>query len=287
MDPVIESVTFAYPNCNVNGKSGIGAENFISRGCGDTRYAWNTQPSDWLDIKGMILSPSNSSTANSSINSATSGNSWFIAIIHDVKEGPDQYSVTPADNKRMLDAAVAAGVWIDTYQNIAAYFRAHFVMDAATASPVSGGWNLTWTSPHPKMPKSVKLRVKLDAATFGTSYTVRQSGTVIPSEADGSFVIDFMKLALNVTTGATAVQPRAILPAKLIPTLGKDGILCGGVSGMVEATLVDIRGTRLFQGRVTDGRVPLRLDGVQGILFVTLTDRASGTSVRAMVRAVR
>lgn len=287
LDPVIESVTFAYPNCAVNGKNGINAENFVSRGCGDTRYAWNTQPSDWLDIKGMILSPTNASSAISSINSAKSGNSWFVAIIHDVKANPDQYSVTPADNRRMLDAALSAGVWIDTYQKVAAYYRAHFVMDAAAASPISSGWNVTWTSPHPKMPESVILRVKLDAATFGNSFTVRQGGTAIPRETDGSYLIDFMKLSLNVTVGSTVLPPRAILPAKLVPRAGRDGIHCDGVAGVVEATVVDVRGTRLFHGRVTDGHVPLPPGRAEGLLFVTLADRASGTSVRALVQAIR
>jgi peptidoglycan/xylan/chitin deacetylase (PgdA/CDA1 family) len=287
MDPAIESVTFAYPNCNVNGKAGINAENFISRSCGGTRYAWATQPADWMDVQGMILSPSNSASAISSINSAKSGNSWFIAIIHDVKESPDQYSVTPADNKRMLEAAKAAGVWIDTYQNIGAYYRAHFVMDAAVASPVSGGWNLAWTSPHPRMPKSVKLRVKLAAATFGTGFEVRQGATVIPPEADGSYVIDFMKLSLMVASKPTGIRSRAFLPARITPRLGKDGIVCDGVVGEVQATVVDVRGRRLFQGRVTGGRIPLRPEGMQGILFVTLADRATGTSVQARVRAVR
>lgn len=34
LDTVVQSVTFAYPNCNVNGLTGVGGENFIVRSCG-------------------------------------------------------------------------------------------------------------------------------------------------------------------------------------------------------------------------------------------------------------
>lgn len=287
LDPVVESVTFAYPYCDVNGRKAIDAENFISRGCGGTRYGWGSPPSDWMNVQGLILNSPGTGSALSAINSAKSDKTWLVTIIHDVTANPDAYSVTPADNKRMLDAAVAAGAWIDTYQTIAAYYRAHFVLDAATANSTSAGWLLAWTSPHPKMPKSVKMRVKLDPATFGTGYSIRQGGTPIPPEPDGTFVIDFMKLSLNVDRKSTGVLARAILPANLVARAGRDGILCEGVAGEVEATLTDVRGAQLFRGRVADGLVPLRTDRLHGILFLTLADRASGTSVRVRIPAIR
>ena len=83
-------------------------------------------------------------------------------------------------------------------------------MDKVTASSGNGPWNLKWTSPHSKMPKSVKLKVKLDAATFGSDITVSQSGTVIPKNTDGSYTIDFMKLAMDVKKGTSGVANRAI-----------------------------------------------------------------------------
>ena len=52
-------MTFAYPYCDVNGKAGIGSEDFIGRGCGQNSYAWGTQPSDWMNVQGLILNPTN------------------------------------------------------------------------------------------------------------------------------------------------------------------------------------------------------------------------------------
>lgn len=291
LDPVVQSVTFAYPNCNVNGKAGIGAENFISRACGQTSYAWGTQPSDWLNHQGLILTPNNVATAVGMLNAAKTGNTWVTTIVHDVKESPDDYSLTPADNKKMLDAAVANALWIDTYQNVAAYYRAHFVMDAVNPSPINSGWNMSWTSPHAKMPKSVKLRVKLAAATFGNSFTVQQGGVTIPKETDGSYIIDFMKLSLSIVEGTTGIPSRTLLPSRLQARAGRGGIVFGGVlGGEVEAMVSDVRGSVLFRGTVSGGRgserlVPIGEDRLKGILFLTLFDRSGGTSVRALVNA--
>lgn len=287
LDPVVESVTFAYPGCGVNGKNAINSENFIARGCGQTSYAWGTQPSDWMNIQGLIMNPSNVNTAINMFHAAKSANTWVTTIVHDVKENPDQYSMTPGDNKKMVEAAIADNLWIDTYETVAAYYRAHFVMDAAAAVPTGAGWALTWSSPHAKMPKSVPLRVKLAAATFGASYIVQQNGTAIAPEADGSFVIDFMKLSMAVVQKTTGMQAPVFLPSRLQAQATRDGIRFDKVGGEVEARVVDVAGTALFQGRVSDGRIPIRPDRMRGLLFLTLVNPGTGASIRTMVNSIR
>ncbi len=105
-----------------------------------------------------------------------------------------------------------------------AYYRAHFVMDAVTATG-SGPWKLTWTSPHPKMPKVVKLRVKLAAATFGSAVEVSQGGTKISQESDGSFVIDFMKLSMDVQKGGSSILDEAKFLSKAKVHVSRTGSL--------------------------------------------------------------
>ena len=63
LDPIVESVTFAYPNCKVNGKAGIGAEDFVEPRMRQTSYAWGAQPSDSMNIQGLILTPPMSNSA--------------------------------------------------------------------------------------------------------------------------------------------------------------------------------------------------------------------------------
>ena len=210
MDPSFDAVSFAYPNCNVGAPTEVNADAFIGRGCGQATYSWGTQPSDWKNVQGLILNAGAPGPGVNLINSAKSGNSWAVTIVHDVTASPDQYSLTPADNKKMLDAAVSANVWIAPYGTVGAYYRAHFTMDAVTASAGSGPWNLTWTSPHPKMPTSVKLKVNLATATFGSKFTVSQDNVAIPANSDGSYTIDFMKLKMNVTAGTSGIDNRTI-----------------------------------------------------------------------------
>ncbi|HNY31948.1 MAG TPA: polysaccharide deacetylase family protein [Fibrobacteria bacterium] len=216
MDPSVDAVTFAYPNCTVTGTSSVSAESFMGRGCAQATYSWANQPSDWMNIQGLIINSGAPGPGTNLINTAKNNNSWGLTIVHDVGPNPDQYSLTVEDNQKMLDAASSAKVWVAPYATVGAYYRAHFTMDAVTASG-SGPWKLTWTSPHPKMPKVVKLRVKLAAATFGDAVTVSQGGTAIQQESDGSFIIDFMKLSLDVSKGGSSrlEDPRYLHTAKV------------------------------------------------------------------------
>lgn len=288
LDPVVEAVTFAYPNCNVNGKTGVGSENFVARGCGQTTYSWGSQPSDWMNVQGLILTPTSVSTAISMLGTAKSNNAWVTTIVHDVKDNPDSYSLTPADNKKMLDAAVSNKLWIATFEDVAAYYRAHFAMDAATATKNGTTWNVQWSSPHPKMPRSVKLRVKLAAATFGTDFVVKQGATVVPPESDGSYVVEFMKLAMTVEPRTVGVHPAA---ARAVPEVHgiwtENGIQFRGIDRPMSAKVLDVRGTTLFQGALSDGLLPIPGAGARGILLVTLVDPASGATVRTLVNATR
>jgi len=255
VDPSIQSVTFAYPNCNLTSnataKNGLSAENFMARSCANPTLNWGTQPSDWMTIPGEILGPTSAPTAVTRINGAKTNNRWYITIVHDVAENPDQYSMTPANNLTMLTAAVSAGVWIDTYSTIGAYYRAHFTIDTAQAVQVSGSQKeVKWVSPHPKMPKSVPLRVKLDKAVFGDTLLVTQGDTTIARQPDSSYIVDFMKLKLTVTHGVVALSPalqfrHAALHARVT---GKRLDLSGLPSGEYAVSLRNASG-RLAQQR--------------------------------------
>jgi hypothetical protein len=58
------------------------------------------------------------------------------------------------------------------------------------------------------MPRRVLLRVKLDVAVFGDSAVVVQDSALIPRQPDSSYVVDFMKLRMDVyPKGTVAVLP--------------------------------------------------------------------------------
>jgi len=288
LDPVVDAVTFAYPNCTVTGTNYVSAENFMARGCGNASYAWGSQPSDWMNIQGLILGPTSVSSAITLLNTAQSGNKWVTTIVHDVTSNPDTYSMTPADNLKMLNQAVTNKLWIGTFQDVGAYYRAHFTMDAVTATKNGTSWDMKWTSPHPKMPKSVKLRVKLDATTFGTGFVVTQSNVAIAPESDGSYVIDFMKLAMSVSPKSTAVQPRSWqLPSNFALRLTEQGIAVAGFDHDVDVRVTDLRGATLFQGRSSNGLIPVAKNQRGGVLLVSLIDPVSGVSAQRTLNTIR
>ncbi|MEN9308432.1 MAG: hypothetical protein RL173_2364 [Fibrobacterota bacterium] len=206
-DPSIEAVTFAYPYCASNAaeQAVINQENFIARNCSsESPYTWNTNSEPtWMNMQSYYMSgDANQTAANTALDKAKN-NGWFTLLFHDV--GGSNNNVTPSVVFALIDRAISNKLWVATYAQVGAYWRAAFAMDKVTATG-SGPWNLTWTSPHAKLPKSVKLKVKLAAATFGSSFTVSQDNVAIPANSDGSYTIDFMKLKLAVTTGSSGVS---------------------------------------------------------------------------------
>src|SRR5690606_11833096 len=70
------------------------------------------------------------------------------------------------------------------------------------------GWKIEGQSPHARMPRRVPLRVKLDASVFGDSAVVVQNGVESPLQADTSYIVDFMKLRMDVyPKGTSAITP--------------------------------------------------------------------------------
>jgi peptidoglycan/xylan/chitin deacetylase (PgdA/CDA1 family) len=297
VDTAVKSLTFAYPNCNLTAnataKNGVNAENFIARGCATTNYTWGTQPSDWMNIQGMILGPTSSSSAVTQINTAKTNNRWFVTILHDVTPtSPDQYSMTPANNRTMVQAAVTAGVWIDTYERIASYYRAHFTIDTAKAVVNGNGWKVEWVSPHARLPQRVLLRVKLDKTVFGDSAVVVQNGVEIPLQSDTAYVVDFMKLRMDVyPKGTVAVTPasrfrNAALEAKIS---GRVLRLRGLPAGNYIVAVHGVTGALADQGRLRatgapEQAVSLRTTPRPGRYQITLTptNRGVGGTARKL-----
>ena len=247
LDTSVQAVTLAYPNCTEGGTSYVSAENFMARGCSSTTYAWANEPSDWMNIQGLIVTNSNIAPVTSNINSAKSGNAWAVIINHDVTtSNSDIYYLTPTDNQTMLNNAISAKVWIAPYATVGAYWRAHFTMDKVTASGTTGPWTLTWTSPHPKMPKSVMLKVNLAASTFGDSIVVTQGGNVIARNSDNSYTIDFMKLTMTVAkkSATTGLTENGINPTS-IRTSAAGLVLSGLPSGSYTLDLRSLSGALL------------------------------------------
>jgi len=259
-DPSIQAITLAYPYCATNELIDRIADrqNIVARTCGwdprwNPRYGWAQPPAKWMEANSFgITDTATVRQALTEIDRADSAGSWFVTLNHGIMDnsyGPIGDTAVEA----MFDRALAHDLWIGTYQEIAAYWRASQVMDTVTAKSTATGWSLDWTSPHPKMPRKVALRIRLDSTVFGTSVTVSQNGATIARETDGSYVIDFMLKTLSIakagSTGIATVASDAGA-ARLVRS-GKGLRVEGLRAGSYAWSLRNLAGRSLGGGRLS------------------------------------
>ncbi len=197
-----EVVSFATPYCYYNDavEAEIAKEHIVNRNCqGATKYKWNEEPV-WERISSDCYQ-GNTQQSKGNMSEAKQKNAWTVQLNHGVDGAGFGYGITPSDMISIMDEAKAQGLWRAPMGRVAAYYRAHFVIDKATSTDIDGGFKVTWKSPHSAMPKSVPLRVKIEGAD---GKTVKQKGKEIQAEDDGSFVIEFMDLELEVVGAAPA-----------------------------------------------------------------------------------
>lgn len=204
---VPEVYTFATPYCASNNDvaNAISKDHIANRNCAGAKYyGWGTEPA-WMDISSNCYTQGGSSTNNAKNNMASAKNqkSWTVQLNHGVGV-TDTYGIALNDMTSIMDEAKKQGLWIAPFGVVAAYYRAHFVIDKAEATTTSDGFKVTWTSPHRAMPKSVPLRVKIQNIS---GRTVSQKGKVIAPNSDGTYTIEFMALELNVTGEPPEVKP--------------------------------------------------------------------------------
>jgi len=254
LDPSIESVTFATPNCAANElvDKVTNTESFITRGCGGTGLLnWGSAPWNWMRVDSYYWNPSggsNVSRASDNINAASNNNQWYVQLNHGV--GGDWDIISQADINTLFHVALSKNVWIDTYQRIGSYFRASFTMDTVQAQTNAEGFHMQWLSPHAKMPKSVKLRVTIDKSSVSTDAIVSQKGTEITAESDGSYIIEFMDLELDVKQKPTGFQTQPVAFSKNLRAVNFDGaIMLQGLNpGKYVYKISDLQGKLLQRG---------------------------------------
>ena len=206
----VEVVAFATPYCYYNDavEAEIAKAHIVNRNCqGATKYKWDEEPV-WERISSDCYQ-GNTQQSKGNMSEAKQKNAWTVQLNHGVDGAGFGYGITPSDMISIMDEAKAQGLWRAPMGRVAAYYRAHFVIDKAAATDIEGGFKVTWKSPHPAMPKSVPLRVKIEGAD---GKTVKQKGKEIQAESDGSFVIEFMDLELEVVGAAPASSSSEAAP---------------------------------------------------------------------------
>ena len=211
-------ISFATPFCENNDqvKGVIDTRHFINRDCGwHGRNEWDVEP-DWLALKAKIWTRSGASVPEmlTAMDTAAfignfagaepwevqiKGGTWLVVLNHGVTDDKgDDYAIDPADIKKIFERAIEDKLWVAPFGTIGAYYRAHFIVDAATSTVTDDGFTVSWKIPNEHMPKSIPLRVNIDTKSVGENVVVEQDGQKITPESDGSYIIEFMSKSLTV-----------------------------------------------------------------------------------------
>jgi len=214
----VKVVSFAAPFCETNEsvQKIIAKRHFNNRNCGwHGRNMWETQP-EMFNIQAKIWTRSGATLPEmlSAMDTAAfigdfsganpwdvqvTGGSWLVVLNHGVTDDTgDDYAINPGDIKEIMQRAIENKLWTASFGTVSAYYRAHFVIDAAESVSSEDGFTVSWKIPDEHMPEKVLLRVKIDTQGVGEDAVVEQGGVVIVPESDGTFVVDFMAASLKV-----------------------------------------------------------------------------------------
>jgi len=111
-------VSFAYPYGALNStvKSLVSQAGYTNAR-GIEYDVLNTATSDKLNLKSQCLETSMPiAQVKTAIDAAKANKQWYVLCLHEVKDGGDQYSITPAKLKEIIDYVKASGVKVVTVQ---------------------------------------------------------------------------------------------------------------------------------------------------------------------------
>jgi len=190
-------LTFAYPYTEVSPGElyWVRRYDYAARGGrGDGRLVYiasDTQP-DWYNLPSQpSYTKYDAATYQSWIDKVISMNAWTILQIHGIGDPSTGFEPIPSNTFiQLLDdlkAAEAKGLWVAPFGEVAAYFRAQKIVEAALPQAGTGETKFSWQVPVP-FPHSVVLKV----AVNGSAHTrVFQAGHELHRTRDGFYVVSF------------------------------------------------------------------------------------------------
>ena len=230
----IKVSAFATPYCANDDAvtDAINQRHFINRDCGDWGYrkSWNKEP-DWFKFSALGWDGDTKTVESITVamdtcigNADFSGlkpwetppgpeGEWMVVLHHGVEEESSGMSVGTADIRKIIQHALDNKMWVAGFGTVGAYYRAHFTLDTANAvANDDGSFKVSWTLPHPQMPQSIPMKVKLNneflAEAFGDiairadgtvpQVILEQNGKAIWPDAQGIYDIQFCELSLNI-----------------------------------------------------------------------------------------
>ena len=190
-------MTFAYPYTEVS----PGLEYWVKRydiaargGRGDSRLLYVTADSqpDWYDLPSQPSYTKYDFTVYKGwVDKAIEMKAWTTLQIHGIGDPSTGFEPIPTNTfVELLDylkSAETKGVWVAPFSDVAAYFRAQKIIEAAQPKAVNGETKFTWQVPIP-FPHGVVLKVALNGSTHLRLF---QAGHELHRNKDGFYSVSF------------------------------------------------------------------------------------------------
>lgn len=187
--------TLAAPNGDATCATQAQGRVFINRGVSPAQPVKPLDNSNPFNLNCYIPETGQlANTYNANIDTALSQKGWVIYVIHGINPGTS-HSFQPVSwegLKGAIEYAKSKNVWIDTMENIGAYWLGQKAFAAATTQKSGDSTTWTWTLPD-KFPPNKYLRVKVDGGTL------TQDGVPLTWDPHGYYEIALDKKSVTLS----------------------------------------------------------------------------------------
>jgi peptidoglycan/xylan/chitin deacetylase (PgdA/CDA1 family) len=191
-----EILTFAYPFTEVTPGLAYWVKRYDfaargGRGDGSAVYITADKQPDWYELPSQpSYTKYDSATYRGWVDKDLALNAWTTLQIHGIGDPSTGFEPIPTNTFiDLLDYAKRAeskGLWVAPFGEVAAYFRAQKIVEAALPQAIAGETRFTWQVPTP-FPHGVVLKL----APKGSSARLFQAGHELHRTKDGVYLISF------------------------------------------------------------------------------------------------
>jgi peptidoglycan/xylan/chitin deacetylase (PgdA/CDA1 family) len=189
--------TFAYPYTEVSPGLlyWVKRYDFAARGGrGDSSQLYiksDSQP-DWYELPSQpSYTRYDAATYEGWVDKDIALNAWTILQVHGIGDPSTGFEPIPSNTfvefLDYLKTAQARGLWVAPFGEVAAYFRAQKILEAAPPQAAHAEKKFTWQVPTP-FPRGVVLKVAVEASTHARLF---QAGRELRRSKDGSYPVAF------------------------------------------------------------------------------------------------
>jgi len=190
-------ITFAYPYTEVSPGLLYWVKRYDfaargGRGDGSQVYIKSDVQPDWYELPSQpSYTKYDAATYQGWIDKDVSLNAWTTLQIHGIGDPSTGFEPIPTHTfiefLDYLKATETRGLWVAPFGEVAAYFRAQKILEAAQPQTANGEKKFTWQVPTP-FPQGVVLKVAVEGSTHAHLYQV---GRELRRGKDGVYSVAF------------------------------------------------------------------------------------------------